>query len=109
MTEKDLYNIFKGNRKDFSDEAFTRNLKHRLPDRNRYSVIPQIIIAIFASVGFVLVYFIIGIDTIHSALNNFVHLVGNVKPFSLYHIFPYIFLLATMFLTGYAMLKAGEE
>ncbi|MDR2910767.1 MAG: DUF5056 domain-containing protein [Bacteroidales bacterium] len=107
MTEKDLYNIFKANKKDFSDESFIRKLKHQLPDR--HSVAPQIIIAIFSAVGFVLVYWITGIEAIHSKLNSFVQFVENVKPFNLYYIFPYIFLLTTAFVTGYAMFKAGEE
>lgn len=107
MTESELNNIFKENKKEFSDDFFTLKLRHRLPDRR--FIDPQIIIAIFAAVGFILVYWIIGTDTINDVLNSFVQSFENLQMFSVSCIILYLGLLTTTFFTGYAVFKAGEE
>jgi len=99
-------NVFGALRHDFHDDGFTAEVMARLPQRG--SIMPQIIVAVFAMLGVVATLALVGIDAILGRVLDFVAALSRLQLPSALSVVAFFFKKKTMGCIGWAVFQAEE-
>ena len=104
MNDKDFKKIFKAHKFDVSDDGFSKRIVREFPERK--SMLPQIVMATFVTIGFVFTFSIQGISPL---LEQIISLVTSISQFQIpspSSIVAYTVVLALTGMIGFAMVQA---
>jgi hypothetical protein len=105
--EQELKKIFEMHRVDIPDGEFSVKVKKRLPQRT--SILPQVVMVLCISVGFILTLAIQGIDPVATNISDFVSAISRLQIPPTVSIITYLSGLVLLSVIGYVVATADAK
>jgi hypothetical protein len=101
INEQDLKKFFTENKSEISDNEFSKNIQHRLPERK--SIFPQMVMFVCIVAGLSLTIFITGFSNIETQLWGLINSVAHLQMPSFQSVMTYLGVLAALGFIGFAV------
>ncbi|GHT42466.1 hypothetical protein AGMMS49965_14030 [Bacteroidia bacterium] len=106
-SDKDLKQLFEAHRTEWSDNGFSEEIKHHLPERPSY--LPPVLMLVSIIAGIALTVSVLGVTTIFANIVNFVSAVSLLQLPSAIATVTYVGIFATLCLIGFAVSATDLE